>query len=83
VAFNQLSELTYLEILLVDNFVTTKQVIFLDHVDILVVRNKGFVVVLAQLFNLTVGLTDEEIGLFSVEFLLLVYQCEQEEIVTL
>ena len=57
---NQLVELGLLDVLRVNLFFTPEQVIFSHNVNVLVIRNQGHSVVLAQLFDFGVGHPDEE-----------------------
>ena len=81
---NQLVEFDELQVVLIDEFVCRgQQVVVSDHVDFLVVRNDRLVIVLAQLVDLRECLSDEEESMLSVEFLLLIYESENEYVVLL
>ena len=76
---NQLVEFDDLQVVLVYEFVGWgEEVVILHHIDFLVVRNNGLVVILAQLVDLSKCFSDEEEGLFSVEFLLFVDKGKNE-----
>jgi len=78
---DQLPEVHVLNILFENIIVLSKQVIVLHNVNVLVLGNETLVVVDAQLFDVIVGLSDEEPGLLTVVFLCLVHEREKEDVI--
>ena len=80
---NQFSEVHDLKIFLQNDFFVATKIIFFDDIDVLIVSDQSFVVVLAEFLNLRQCLSHEEECLLAIKLLSFIDECEQEKVIAL